>query len=87
MRTPDRSVRRISRRITLQDLGDALLEVDGLAGRAGGHVGVGEGVQQRPILGRELGQGIDQAALLGLEPGARVVGDREASRSWLCSRT
>jgi hypothetical protein len=55
---------------------DALLEFEALPGRAGGHVGVGEGVQQRPVLGRELGQGVDQAALLGLEPAAGVVGDQ-----------
>jgi hypothetical protein len=87
MRTPDRSVHRISTRITLQDLGDALLEVDALPGRAGGQVGVGERVQQRPVLGRELGQGIDQAVLLGLEPGARVVGDQGGQPLLACSRT
>jgi ADP-ribose pyrophosphatase YjhB (NUDIX family) len=76
MRAADGSVYRVIGRVALQDLGDALLEIDALPGRAGGHVGIGERIQQRPVLGLELGQLVYQAALLGLEPGARVVGDQ-----------
>jgi hypothetical protein len=76
VRAADGSVHRVVGRVALQDLGDALLEVDALAGRAHGHVGVGERVQQRPVLGRELGQLLDQAAFLGLEAGVGVIGDQ-----------
>ena len=87
MRAADGPVHRVIRRIALQDLGDALLEVDGLPGRAGGHVGEGERVQQRPVLGLELGQRVHQAALLGLEPGPEWWATSEARRSWPCWRT
>jgi hypothetical protein len=40
------------------------------------YVRASSSVQQRPVLGLELGQGVDQASLLGLEPGARVVGNQ-----------
>ena len=64
---------RVIRRVAIQDLSDAFLEHHALAGRASGHVRIGERIEHWPMLRHELGERIHQVTLFRLEPGPRVV--------------
>jgi hypothetical protein len=62
--------------IPLGDLGQPISQGDALAGRAGGHVAVGQRVRRGRVLSWEGGQLVRQAKGLGLPPGRGVVGDQ-----------
>src|SRR6266487_5138543 len=69
---------RMAGRVTLEDLGDAGLEGEALAGGPGGHVGIAQRVHERAVLALEGGELARVAAFLGLERGAGVVGHQAA---------
>jgi hypothetical protein len=77
-REPLIAVHRMVGRVALQDLGDAGLEGEALAGGPGGHVRVDQRVHDRAVLALEGAEPGRVAALLGLERGAGVVGHQAA---------
>jgi hypothetical protein len=72
----DRAGHDVAGAVAPLDVGQALSQIDGLTGRAGGHVAVGERHRRGRGLVVELGQLGGEAAQLGLGAGARVVGDQ-----------